>query len=46
MKIKILPPINVRSLPQGRPGRDELSRLVKEALEKALAEDEKSRVAL
>ncbi len=46
MKIKILPPIDVKSLPPGRPGRDELSTLVREALEKALAEDEKSRVAL
>ncbi len=46
MKIKILPPINVKSLPAGRPGSDELSRLVKEALENALTEDEKSRVAL
>lgn len=46
MKIKILPPIYVKSLPPGRLGRDELSRLVREALEDAMAEDEKNRVAL
>src|ERR1700756_4016309 len=31
MKIKILPAINVKSLPSGKLGRDELSRLVREA---------------
>lgn len=46
IRIKILPPINVKSLPPGRAGRDELSRLVKEALERALIEDEKSMLAL
>ncbi|MGH7909219.1 MAG: lysophospholipid acyltransferase family protein [Thermodesulfobacteriota bacterium] len=42
MKIKILPVIDVKSLPSGKLGRDELLSLVKEALEKALIEGERS----
>jgi 1-acyl-sn-glycerol-3-phosphate acyltransferase len=46
IRIKILPPIDVKSLPSEKLGRDELLRLVKEAMEKALIEGERSEVAL
>jgi 1-acyl-sn-glycerol-3-phosphate acyltransferase len=46
IKIRILPPINVKSLPSGKIGREELSRLVKEALEEAVIQGEKSGAAL
>jgi 1-acyl-sn-glycerol-3-phosphate acyltransferase len=46
MRIKILPPIHVRNLPPGREGREELMKLVREGMERALAEDERIRVAL
>src|SRR3972149_323412 len=46
MKIKILPAIDVKSLPSGNLGRAELLRHVAEPLEEALVEGERSEVAL
>jgi 1-acyl-sn-glycerol-3-phosphate acyltransferase len=46
MKVKIFPPIDVKNLPPGKEGREELSRIVREAMEKTLAEDERRKVAL
>lgn len=40
MKIKILPPIEVKNLPSGREGREELMRIVREVMEGALQEEE------
>jgi 1-acyl-sn-glycerol-3-phosphate acyltransferase len=45
MRIKILPPIDVKNLPPGKEGREELSRLVRDAMERVLAEDERMKVA-
>jgi 1-acyl-sn-glycerol-3-phosphate acyltransferase len=47
MKMKILPPIEVKNLPSGREGREELMRLVREVMERALQQEEgRMRVAL
>jgi 1-acyl-sn-glycerol-3-phosphate acyltransferase len=46
MKIRILPAIDVKSLPSGKLGRDELAKFVKMALEKALVEGKQSEVAI
>lgn len=46
MRIKILPAIDVKTLGSGKIGRDGLLGLVKEALEKALTECERTEVAL
>lgn len=47
MKMKILPPIEVKNLPSGREGREELMRIVREVMEGALQEEEgRMRVAL
>ncbi|HSE83573.1 MAG TPA: lysophospholipid acyltransferase family protein [Thermodesulfobacteriota bacterium] len=46
MKVKILPPINVKQLPPGKEGREELSELVRKDMERVLAEAERTKVAL
>ena len=47
MKMKILPPIDVKTLPSGREGREELMRLVREVMDRALKQEEKGmKVAL
>ncbi len=40
MKMKILPPIDVKNLPSGREGREELMRVVREVMERALQQEE------
>jgi len=37
MKVRILPPIDVRVLPKGREGREELMRIVRSQMEEELA---------
>ena len=47
MKMKILPPIDVKNLPSGREGREELMRIVREVMERVLQQEEgRMRVAL
>lgn len=45
MSMQIFPPIDIRNLPQGRAGREELERLVRECMLKGLGKSEKMRIA-